>query len=70
MLSEVFISPQFDWDAVNTDHVAKHGNEIFEVEEAMTDPDRVGFDVHDQGKKGIVGRTEAGRAVFVVYVVR
>lgn len=54
------MSPTFDWDVVNSNHLAQHGIEIFEVEEAMADPDRVGFDVHDQGKKGIVGRTEAG----------
>lgn len=62
--------PTFDWDDINTDHVSKHGIETFEVEEAMTDPHRVGFDVHDRGKKGIAGRSEAGRPLFVVYVMR
>lgn len=62
--------PTFDWDANNTDHVSKHGIEPFEVEDAMTDPDRIGVDVHDRGKRGIIGRTEEGRPVFVVYVVR
>lgn len=46
----VLVSPTCDWDAVNTDHMAKHDIETFEVEEAMADADRVGFDVHDQGK--------------------
>lgn len=64
------MSPMFDWTVQNADHVARHGVETFEVEEAMTDPHRVGFDVHDRGKKGVVGRTEAGRSLFVVYVVR
>lgn len=50
--------------------MAKHGIELFEAEEALTDPDRVRIDVHDLGKKGIAGRTQAGRALFVVYVVR
>ncbi len=64
------MSPRFEWTAQNTDHVARHGVETFEVEEAMTDPRRIGFAVHDLDKKGVVGRTEAGRSLFVVYVVR
>lgn len=48
----------FDWDARNTDHVSRHGIQTFEVEGAMADPDRIGIDVHDRGKKGIIGRTE------------
>ena len=65
-----WVSPRFDWTAQNANHVARHGVGTFEVEEAMTDPGRIGFDVHDRDKKGIVGRTEAGRPLFVVYVVR
>ncbi len=53
MLLELLVPPMFDWNAVNTDHVAKHGIETVEVEEAMTDPNRVGFDVHDRDKKRI-----------------
>lgn len=60
----------FDWDAHNTDHVSRHGVQPFEVEEAMADPDRIGIDVHDRGKKGIFGRTEDGHLLFVAYVVR
>ncbi|GMA59344.1 hypothetical protein GCM10025858_40470 [Alicyclobacillus sacchari] len=60
----------FDWDQENEEHIARHHVEPYEVEEAMTDPERLGFDVHDRGKKGIVGRTEDGRWLFVVYVVR
>ncbi len=36
----------------------------------MTDPERVGFDVQDKDKKGIVGCTEDGRLLFVVYAIR
>lgn len=64
------MSSVFDWDARNTDHVSRHGIQPFEVEEAMADPGRIGIDVHDRGKKGILGRTEDGRLLFVVYVVR
>ncbi len=52
------MSPRFEWIAQNTDRVARHGVETFEVEEAMTDPRRIGFAVHDRDKKGTVGRTE------------
>lgn len=62
--------PEFDWDLNNEEHIARHDIESYEVEEAMADYDRIGFDVHDKGKKGIVGRTEDGRMLFVVYVIR
>ena len=64
------MSSVFDWDARNTDPVSRHGIQPFEVEEAMADPGRIGIDVQDRGKKGILGRTEDGRLLFVVYVVR
>jgi len=64
------LPPEFDWDADNEEHISRHDVASYEAEEAMTDPERVGFDVHDKGKKGIVGHTEDGRLLFVVYVVR
>lgn len=45
-----WVSPRFDWTAQNADHVARPGVETFEVKEAMTDPGRIGFDVHDRDK--------------------
>ena len=62
--------PEFDWDLGNEEHIARHNVEPYEVEEAMTDPERLGIDVHDQGKKGIIGQTEDGRILFVVYAIR
>ncbi|MHB1628385.1 MAG: BrnT family toxin [Bacilli bacterium] len=64
------LPPKFDWDADNEEHLSRHDVASYEAEEAMTDPERVGFDVHEKGKKGIVGHTEDGRLLFVVYVVR
>ncbi|MFD1673525.1 BrnT family toxin [Alicyclobacillus fodiniaquatilis] len=61
---------EFDWDADNEEHIARHDVDPYEVEEAMSDPNRLGFDVHDKGKKGVVGRTEDGRMLFVVYAIR
>ena len=61
----------FDWDAANEEHILKRREAApHEAEEAMTDPERLGFDVHDRGKKGIMGRTEEGRLLLVVYAVR
>lgn len=55
------MSPEFAWDEDNVEHISRHDVAPCEAEEAMTDPERVGFDVHDNGKKGIVGHTEDGR---------
>ncbi|OFW77015.1 MAG: hypothetical protein A2201_09060 [Alicyclobacillus sp. RIFOXYA1_FULL_53_8] len=62
--------PKFDWDVSNEEHISRHDVTPYEAEEAMTDPERVGFDAHDRDKKGVVGHTEEGRLLLVVYVVR
>lgn len=62
--------PHFIWDPKNKAHILRHDVETYEAEEAMTDPERIGFDTHDKGKKGIVGQTEDGRFLFVVYTIR
>lgn len=38
----------FDWDLKNEEHILRHDVEIYEAEEAMTDSERIGFDVHDR----------------------
>jgi len=68
VIGGAFLPPEFDWDANNEEHISRHGVAPYEAEEVMTDPERVGFDVHDQEKKGIVGHTEDGRLLFIVYV--
>ena len=51
---------EFNWDADNEEHTSRHDVAPYEAEEAMMDSGRVEFDVHDKGKKGIVGHTEDG----------
>lgn len=63
----------FDWDEGNEEHIARHGVEPFEAEEALLDPGRVGLDVYGAvGEKrvGAIGMTDAGRILAVVFTRR
>ena len=40
--------PEFAWDEENEEHISRHDVASYEAEETMTDPERVGFDVHDK----------------------
>lgn len=55
----------FDWDDDNTEHIARHGVEPREAEEAVGDPGRV-----TRGRRGgrlvVIGTTEAGRVLVVL----
>lgn len=57
-------SVEFDWDEANEAHIARHGIEPAEAEEAATDPDRVAAPAYrsQRGKprQGVTGRTEGG----------
>lgn len=62
---------QFDWDAGNIDHLSDIEPE--EAEEAILDPGRVGCDVYNmpgERRWGLLGRTDAGDILFVVYTYR
>jgi uncharacterized protein len=60
----------FDWDKANLGHIAEHGVEDYEAEEAVLDPERKSFPVHrgpkGERRKGVLGRTEAGRILVVI----
>ncbi len=60
----------FDWDAVNENHVIDdHGVDPFEAEEAVRDdPHVVPFPAYD-GRIGYIGRTD-GRRLLVVILER
>lgn len=63
----------FEWDEGNEEHVARHGVEPFEVEEALLDSRRFGveaYDVPGESRRAVVGATDAGRILFVVYAMR
>ena len=63
----------FDWDAGNEDHVLNHGVEPGEVEEALLDPARIQANAHnvpEERRYALIGATEEGRVLFVVYAAR
>lgn len=55
----------FDWDEDNIEHIARHGVETWEAEEAAMDSGRVPFPAHG-GRVGVVGATEDGRVLVVI----
>ena len=63
----------FDWDANNRAKCQKHGVSIAEIEALFSSPVRVRPDMAhaDQEKRfQLIGRTLAGRAVFMVFTWR
>ena len=63
----------FDWDEHNIEHIAKHGVEPEEVEEAMTDTGAVAdgaYNVRSEKRYALIGATEAGRILYVTYTLR
>ena len=63
----------FEWDDGNVAHIAEHGITPDEVEEAFADPRRLGVDAYTtptERRWGLVGSTEEGRLLFVVYTRR
>ena len=63
----------FDWDEGNEGHVTRHGIEPYEVEEALLDSERKPLSAHNRGgekRRGLIGATEAGRIIFVIYALR
>ena len=61
----------FDWDAGNLEHIARHKVEPEEAEEAATDPaaleaQNVHRGANGQRRLGVIGASEAGRVLFVV----
>lgn len=64
---------EFEWDDANLEHIALHGVEPEEVEEAFGDARRIGIDVYNtatERRRGLLGQTEDGRLLFVVYTGR
>ena len=63
----------FEWDQGNADHIAEHRVSTAEVEEALLDRRRI-FDeasqTSDEQRWAVIGATEAGRVLFVVFTRR
>lgn len=59
----------FDWDESNEEHVLDPA----EVEEAVLDPDGIGADARNvagEERAALIGATESGRVLHVVYTIR
>jgi hypothetical protein len=57
----------FIWDEENIQHIARHNVEPSEAEDALMDPQRIKFSAHS-GNMGIIGLTEDGRRLVVIYI--
>lgn len=63
----------FEWDDANADHIARHGVQPEEAEEAVLDSRRVArqaYTVADERRSAILGAAQGGRLLFVVFVRR
>ena len=63
----------FDWDDKNIEHIARHGIEYWEVEEALGDADILAISAYNRGtekREGIIGMTEDSRILVVIYTMR
>ncbi len=63
----------FDWDAANIGHIARHGVTPEEAEEAMRDFRRLrtpAYEFEGEVRAGILGMTEGGRTLVVVFTHR
>ena len=63
---------EFDWDAANKDHIARHGIAPEEVEEAvLIEPLDAGVQQHGSEERVLCfGRTKSGRMLTVLYTER
>jgi uncharacterized protein len=61
----------FKWDDKNVEHIARHGVEPFEAEEALMDPRRYVYSGNSSWEDRFsgVGATEAGWLLAVVYTL-
>lgn len=63
----------FDWDNGNIDHIGAHGVSVEEAEQAMLDQGRIpspAYQTSGERRSAVLGSTEEGRLLFVVYTFR
>jgi uncharacterized protein len=64
----------YDWDSGNVEKIRDlHHVESHEVEEALTDPDRIpetAYHTATEKRRGVLGMTESGRLLFIDYTNR
>lgn len=63
---------EFDWDENNIIHISRHNVIPEEVEEALLDPRRIGVQAQKatEPRWVVLGSTQAGRILFVVFTRR
>jgi len=67
------LAVEFEWDDANLDHIALHGVEPEEVEDAFADSRRKSADAYSvpgERRAAILGRTDDGRLLYVVFTRR
>ena len=60
----MFGGSDFDWNDDTIEHIARHGVQPWEAEEAVGDPDRV-IRRRSGGRLAVIAATEAGRVLVV-----
>ena len=63
----------FDWDSANVAHIARHGIEPEEVEEALLDPGRIGasaYTLGDERRSAYIAATDEERILVIVVTRR
>ena len=61
----------FDWDDGNWPKCGKHGVSVEEIEQVLLGNPSVMLDPHpDEPRMRAIGRTKAGRFVFLVFMLR
>lgn len=66
-------SVRFEWDEYNEEHITAHNADREGCESVWDDPHRVGIGFARRGgevRHALLGRTGAGRLLFVVYTLR
>ena len=67
------MNPGFDRAESNVDHIAEHDVTPEEAEEVFEDPRRVAVEAYNvplETRRAILGMTETGRLLHVVYTMR
>jgi uncharacterized protein len=64
---------EYEWDDANVEHIAEHSVEPEDAEETLEDPRRIpatAYNVPGERRQAILGLTEVGRLLYVVYTLR
>ena len=67
------MTPEFDWDDDNVEHIARHGVSPEEAEEALLDPGRIVTPAPEfagEQRWTALGASEVGRVLAVVFTRR